>query len=80
MKCISRSEQSTLKDDRIIVKIPADNSKVKAIIEMETFDAWLDEFDILLLIQELFKGLTEEQKKNLLLILNGQPKVKNDAT
>lgn len=63
------AEFSTLKADPIVIKIPEDNKKVKAIIEMENFDAWLDEFDIKLVIETLWKGLTEEQQKNMLVAL-----------
>jgi len=60
------SELSTLKNDIIVIKIPEDNKKIKAIIEMQNFNAWLDEFDILILIEMLFKGLNTEQQTNLL--------------
>lgn len=69
IKIRSCSEQSTLRDDRIMIKILEDGSKVKAVLEMDSCDAWLDEFDILVLIQELYKALNEEQQKNLEVIL-----------
>ena len=65
----SYSDHSTLKGDMITIKIPENDAKVKAIIEMPNYDAWLDQFDILSIIESLFEGLNEEQKTNTLQIL-----------
>jgi len=62
---LSISELSTLKADLIIIKIPKDEKKVSAIIEMPNYDAWLDDFDIMLIVEALCKGLDTEQRMNL---------------
>jgi len=68
MKFLFTTELSTLKADKITIRAPL-HDKIKAIIEMITFDAWLDEFDVFLMIETLFKTLNKEQKANLLTLL-----------